>query len=60
LANELRSKGVTIERRYIKDLEEAFESFGGSDIVVNATGLGKLGLSNQARALISHGSELTQ
>ncbi|GAA6009907.1 hypothetical protein JCM11491_000862 [Sporobolomyces phaffii] len=41
LAHELRSKGVTIERRYIKSLEEAFlDSFGGVDIVVNATGLG--------------------
>ncbi|GAA5964453.1 hypothetical protein JCM3765_006285 [Sporobolomyces pararoseus] len=40
LASELRSKGVTIERRYIRDIEEAFESFGGCDIVVNATGLG--------------------
>nr|ALM22238.1 D-amino acid oxidase [Sporobolomyces roseus] len=42
LAHELRSKGVTIERRYVKSIEEVFrETFGArNDFVVNATGLG--------------------
>ncbi|GAA5901734.1 FAD-dependent oxidoreductase [Sporobolomyces salmoneus] len=40
LANELRRKGVTIERRYVRDIEEVFGCFGGVGMVVNATGLG--------------------
>ncbi|GAA5936865.1 FAD-dependent oxidoreductase [Sporobolomyces koalae] len=40
LAHQLRSNGVTIERRYVKSIDEAFDCFGRVDIVVNATGLG--------------------
>ncbi|GAA5824410.1 hypothetical protein JCM5353_005027 [Sporobolomyces roseus] len=40
LANNLRSKGVVIERRFVRSIEEAFETFGGVDLIVNASGLG--------------------
>lgn len=40
LAQELDKLGVEIERRHLACLDDAFASFGGVDIVVNATGLG--------------------
>lgn len=40
LANNLRSKGVVIERRFVRSIEEAFETFGGVDLIINASGLG--------------------
>ncbi|GAA5871161.1 hypothetical protein JCM16303_001710 [Sporobolomyces ruberrimus] len=42
LASELREKGVTIERKFVKSIEEGFEEVfgGGNDVVVNCTGLG--------------------
>lgn len=40
LEAELRKLGASIERRSLSSLDEAFASFGGVDVVVNATGLG--------------------
>lgn len=40
LEAELRKLGVSIERRSLSSLDDAFASFGGVDVVVNATGLG--------------------
>lgn len=42
LAAQIRARGVQIERSSLLSLDEAFASFGGVDLVVNATGLGAL------------------
>lgn len=42
LRDELLSLGATFERKQVSALDDAFASFGGVDVVVNATGLGEL------------------
>ncbi|KAL8283777.1 hypothetical protein RQP46_005209 [Phenoliferia psychrophenolica] len=45
LAEQIRSRGIIIERSNLLSLDEAFASFGGVDLVVNATGLGARSLA---------------
>lgn len=45
LAAQIRARGVQIERSSLLSLDEAFASFGGVDLVVNATGLGARSLA---------------
>ncbi|GAA5916883.1 hypothetical protein JCM5296_000738 [Sporobolomyces johnsonii] len=51
LAAQLRALGVKIERSTVTSIEQAYEAFGGVEVVINATGLGAksiAGIDDQA------------
>lgn len=52
LADELRKLGVVFERQALASLDQAFESFGGVSLVVNATGLGAKSLGGVEDPLV--------